>query len=271
VKLSVVIPSSDGRRDGNLARLLDDVEKQTLRPAEVEVVVGVSPNGRARNVGIQRCTGNYFIFLDDDVRLGHNGVFEALVSALVAHPEFGITGTAQQLPPDSTFFQRAAARQIPRSHSPVVPHFTESDMVTTACWAMPRAVLDRVGWFNDRIPRGVDPEMRQRVRAAGYKIICVPGVWHYHPMPATLRALLRMAWRNGAASAYARRHYPQYVFNNPEGHVGAFAAQTPFPVRLLRAAGRTAVHAARLELIGLLYQAAYLGGYLSETRCPARG
>ena len=50
-------------------------------------------------------------------------------------------------------------------------------MVTTQCWAMPRMVLDQVGLFNDRIIRGWIPEMRHRVRQAGDRIICVPGVW----------------------------------------------------------------------------------------------
>lgn len=257
IRLSVVIPSADGKREGNLAHLLEDVSRQTLRPFEVEVVAGVSPNGKARNTGIERCHGDYFIFLDDDVRLGHERVFEALVSALVEHEDFGITGSAQQLPPNSSRFQRACAQQISRSQSPVVDTFTDSDIVTTACWAMPRMVLDQVGLFNDRIIRGVDPEMRHRVRQAGYRIICVPGVWHYHPMPSTLKALLRMAWRNGAASAYARRHFPETVLYNPEGHVGEFKAQVPLAYRVLRHAAGLARDVVTGRWYGLLYRTIY--------------
>ncbi len=260
--VSVVIPSGDSSRTRNLELLLDDLRCQTRPPDEVEVVRGVAPSGRARNVGVSRTTGEVLVFLDDDVRLGTPDILRTLVDHLSAEPSLGMVGTAQLLPPDSSPFQRRCARQIPRSESPVVGRLTESDMVTTACCAIRRAVLEEVAGFHDRILRGVDPELRHRIRAAGYRIAVVPGAWHYHPMPPSLKALLRMAWRNGAASAYARRHFPETVLFNPDGHVGEFQAQVPFTRRVARNLGTLCGDALSGRRYAFLYGVAYLVGYL---------
>ena len=49
IEVSVVIPSADGRRDGNVPRLLDNLKSQSFRNMEVIVIVGVSPQGKAIN------------------------------------------------------------------------------------------------------------------------------------------------------------------------------------------------------------------------------
>src|SRR5260370_37141998 len=200
--VSVIIPAGDVSRDRNLAFLRADLQAQTCPPDEVEMVRGVSPNGHARNVGVERTSGDILVFLDDDVRLGAPDILRSFVDHLSADSSLGMIGTSQLLPPGSTPFEVRCAQQISRSQCPVVETLTESDMVTAQCCAIRRAVLAQVGGFHSQIIRGVDPELRHRVRQAGYRIAVVPGAGHYHPMPRSLRGLLRMAWRNGAASAY---------------------------------------------------------------------
>jgi glycosyltransferase involved in cell wall biosynthesis len=264
--VSVIIPSGNASRDPNLERLLADLRSQSVAPAEIEIVRGVSPNGLARNVGVERTAGDVLVFLDDDVRLGTPDVLRSFVQHLTTDASLGTVGTSQLLPPSSTAFQRRCARQVSRSESPIVEQLTESDMVTTQCCAMRREVLVEVGRFHSQIIRGVDPELRHRVRGAGYRIAVVPNCWHYHPMPASLGALLAMAWRNGAASAYARRHFPEAVLDNPGGHVARFAPRLPFRQRILRSAGRLASDTVTGRWYGTLYALAYLGGTLRAAR-----
>lgn len=261
-EVAVVIPSGDRTRDESLAGLLADLENQTLKPTEIEIVRGVSPNGKARNVGVERTRSEFLVFLDDDVRLGSPDVLEKLVQAL-AEPGVGLSGTAQQLPLDSSEFQRRCAEQIPRSRSPVVAQLTDSDMVTTQCCATRRQVLAELGNFHDRILRGVDPELRHRYRQAGLRIVIAPNIWHYHPMPSSYRALWKMAYRNGYSSAYAQIHFPETVLYNPEGHVDRFEARPSFLRRLLgRASGfMQALMTGRLG--GLVYDLAYAAGFLA--------
>lgn len=267
-RVSVVIPSGDSSRGSNLERLLQDLREQSLPPDEVEVVRGVSPNGHARNTGVAKVTGDILVFLDDDVRLGTPDVLRDFVHHLTAEPKLGMIGTSQLLPEDSTRFQRLCAEQISRSSSEVVERVTDSDMVTTQCCALRRAVLEEVGGFHDRIIRGVDPELRHRVRQAGYRVAIIPRAWHFHPMPSTLKALLRMAWRNGTASAYARKHFPETILFNPEGHVGEFQAKVPLWKRALRAGGRVAGNLVTGKWYGLLYNATYALGAVVGTKKP---
>ena len=260
--ISIVIPSGDNSRSQNLDLLVVDLKAQTLPPSEIEIVRGIAPNGRARNVGAAKTTREILVFLDDDVRLGTPDILRSFVDHLSAEPTLGMVGTSQLLPPHSTSFQRRCARQISRSESPVVDTLTDSDMVTTGCCAMRRAVLEEVGGFHDQIIRGVDPELRQRIRAAGYRIAVIPQAWHYHPMPHSLPALLRMAWRNGAASAYARRHFPDTVLFNPEGHVAEFDARPPLASRVLRNAGLLLSDTMRGRWYGTLDGLTYAGANL---------
>lgn len=261
-KLAVVIPSGDDTRDGSLANLLRDLDEQSIKPDEIEVVRGVSPNGRARNVGVERTVSEYLIFLDDDVRLGSRDVLEKLLQAL-QEPGVGLSGTAQLLPADSSPFQRRCAEQIPRSQSEVVDRITDSDMVTTQCCATRRDVLAKLGNFHEKILRGVDPELRQRYREAGLRIVIAPGVWHYHPMPASWKALLKMAYRNGYSSAYAQKHFPETVLYNPEGHVAAFEARPSFFRRLSRRLGGVVGALIRGHWGGLAYDLAYAAGFFN--------
>ena len=261
LSVSVVIPSADGSREGNLGLLLRDLETQTLRPHEVLVIDGISPNGLARNTGARQASGEVLVFLDDDVRLGHENMLRDMVALLADH-RVGMAGAAQLLPPGSSRFQRAAALQIPRSQSPIVDVVTDSDMVTTQCCAMRRTVFWELGGFNERIPRGVDPEMRNRVRGRGLRIVVAPSVWYYHPMPADLGALCRMFFRNGQLSAAAVWRMPSAALDNPDGHVAAFVARRGAGYRAGRHAGRFVLRLLTLRWIGLAAQVAYVGGYV---------
>jgi hypothetical protein len=69
VRAAIVIPSV--RRE--VERLLADLERQSVRLPAI-VVVGVRPNGRARNEGVRRALASdpsidTFVFIDDDARL----------------------------------------------------------------------------------------------------------------------------------------------------------------------------------------------------------
>lgn len=260
-EVAVIIPSGDNTRDDSLQGLLQDLERQTVVPCQIEVVRGVAPNGHARNTGVGRTRAPYLVFLDDDVRLGSDDVIEKLVAAL-DEPGVGLSGTSQLLPQNSSSFQRRCAAQISRSQSPVVDVLTDSDMVTTQCCATRRDVLERLGGFHPKILRGVDPELRHRYRQAGLRIVIVPNAWHYHPMPASWKALWKMAYRNGYSSAFAQKHFPETVLFNPEGHVDRFEARPSLAKRLLRRSGGLLGALLTGRWGGLVYDLAYAAGYL---------
>jgi GT2 family glycosyltransferase len=203
--IAVVIPSLDGR----IEALRDSIARQTWQPAEIEVAVGVRPNGRARNVATARTTAPYIVFIDDDAVLGNADAIQRLVEPLIADPSIGVTGAAKLLPADAAWFQRWVAREVPRIEHAVVsaPLETNPDPpsfyceITTTCCALRRSVYSAVGGFDDSLIRGVDTEFFLRVRRAGYRFIQVPETWAWHPAPANLWALLRKHWLYGVGHA----------------------------------------------------------------------
>jgi hypothetical protein len=236
--VALIIPSLTG----DVGPLLASVRRQTLQPAEIAVVRGVRPNGRARNQGVARTSAPILVFVDDDARLGDERVLANLVAPLLADPTIGVTGAAKLLPPGAGLFQRWAAREVPRIVHPVVgaPLETNPDPpafyceITTTCCAMRRAVFEQAGGFDETLLRGVDTEFFVRVRRltardrglatddgetppagaparppAHYRFLLVPHTWVYHPAPATLPALLRKQFLYGAGHAQEVRRDPR--------------------------------------------------------------
>ena len=78
--IALIIPSLDG----DVAPLLASVRRQTLQPAQIEVVRGVRPNGHARNVGVARTSAPLLVFVDDDAVLGDERMIERLIAPLLA-------------------------------------------------------------------------------------------------------------------------------------------------------------------------------------------
>jgi hypothetical protein len=238
--IALIIPSLNG----DVTALLDSVRRQTLQPAEIEVVRGVRPNGRARNQGVARTTAPLLVFVDDDATLGDEHTLGNLAAPLVTDPTIGVTGASKLLPPDAPPFQRWVAREVPRITHPVVAHPLETNPeppsfyseITTTCCAMRREVFEQVGGFSDDLVRGVDTEFFVRLRRLNreqgtgnreqarfdspnpdsrsltpdscYRFVLVPNTWTYHPAPATLRALLRKQFLYGYGHAQEVRRDP---------------------------------------------------------------
>jgi hypothetical protein len=222
--IALIIPSLAS----DVAPLLESVRRQTVQPAEVEVVRGVRPNGRARNLGVARTSSPILVFVDDDAVLGDEHAIANLVAPLLADETIGVTGASKLLPPDASWFQRWVAREVPRVVHPVVetPLETNPDPpsflceITTTCCAMRRDVFAAAGGFDETLVRGVDTEFFVRLRRLGigdrrlgkrnsqfpipnprYRFVLVPRTWTYHPAPATLGALLRKHFLYGLGHA----------------------------------------------------------------------
>ncbi len=196
-------------------------------------------------------------------------VVEQLVRALQCS-EFGLVGTSQLLPPDSSKFQRALAMQLSRSQSPIVKTYIDSDMVTTQCCAVRRNVFEQLGGFHEGLLRGVDPEFRNRVRQLGLRVVVVPDAWHYHPVPSSVRALVRLAFRDGYSSAQVFRQHPEAVLFNPEGHAADFQAHYPVWGRYSRRLLDVVRKFVAGQWWGALYGLVYVAGYAWAVIVPPR-
>jgi GT2 family glycosyltransferase len=252
--VALVVPSLRGEVSG----LLDSLARQTLQPAELEIVTHVRPNGRARNLGVERTRSPIVVFVDDDAALGAEDTLARLVEPL-SDPGVGASGCAKLIPPGSSRFQRRVAREVPRIEHPVSARTVEANPpvgrhgytdITTTCCAMRREVLERCGGFDERLFRGTDSELFYRVRRAGYRLVLVAGAWAWHAAPATVADLLAKHFAYGIG-------YAQEVQKHPE-----------------RAAGRylhTWAHAVAyvlLRSIGLIPHVFLPGSYAGPQRRP---
>ncbi len=193
-------------------QVLQVLHSQTLPPCEIEVVRGVRPNGRARNVGVSRTSGEILVFLDDDARPFQPQLIEKLAAPLISESAIGATGASRLIPPDSSAFQRWSANQVARIENQVVqspvisrpgPENYFYCAITTTCCALRRALFDEMGGFDEKLIQGVDTEFFIRLGRAGYAAMLVPDLWVYHPSPPDLRALLQKHFRYGLGHAQA--------------------------------------------------------------------
>lgn len=261
-KISIIIPSFDGYRGGNVPKLLDDLKRQSLRDFELHIVKGIKPNGKARNEGVRRTSGEDIVFIDDDVRLGDEFVIENLIKALRTDEGIGIAGTSRLLPPDANEFQKRASMELPRSIFPVVKNMSETDMATHDCMAIRRQVYESVGGENERLVRGTDPDLRYRIRKNGFKVVVIPDTWIYHPLPNNVNSLIQKGFKNGIGAAWVFRNFPELAYETPEGNVRNFVPKRNFIYRAVRGLMRILLALITFKFILLMYQLAYACGYI---------
>lgn len=271
--LALIIPSLDGHRDGMVPRLLQSIEAQTFQDFEIEIVKGVFPQGKAINQGAANTTGEILVILDDDSELADDGVLQRLVDTIQSDAVIGMAGASIVVAPDATPFQRRAADQFPRFQTPVVEEITESDLACHGCCAIPRKVFEAIGGEREDLLRGLDPDLRVRLRDAGYKVVLAPEARIYHPMPGSWRQLLRIFFRNGYGSAYAYKFRPETVYETHEElDETQFQARTSLPYRMFRFPMRLikAVGTGQTLRFGAYtsYALGYVWGWLTAKEIP---
>jgi glycosyltransferase involved in cell wall biosynthesis len=263
VILSVIIPTFDAYRDGYLSKLLAQIECQDFLDFELIVVKGDPRQGRAINIGAAVARGKYLLTLDDDTSLPDPETFSKLVAVMEANSEIGIVGGNNIIPPDAKPLIRLVMKQVPRRSWKLVQTITDSDLAEHPCLIMRKEEFMAVGGENEKMPRGLDPYLREEFRKLGKRIVVVPGVFYHHLPPGSFRKLMRQFYRNGRQAAFCNRKYPQWVIETAETH-GQFKARVPFPLRLLRFPIRLFRALITGKFIWLLCEIAYALGFVHE-------
>ena len=264
IEVSVVIPHFYASREGNLKGLLEDLRGQSFKDLEVLIVHGVSPQGRAINQGVRASRGEILVVIDDDSRLGHPRVIENLVRVLRSDSSIGMAGASVVTSQNANAFQRLAGKQFPRYNMPVVTEVTESDLPGHPCAAFPKEIFIKVGMEREDILRGLDPDLRVRIRKAGCRVVLAPDTWVHHPLPESFLKFIRVFLRNGYGSAYLQVHYPEINYDTDEA-VGSekFSAKHSFLYRVFRFPARLLKSLLALQWIRFAGYSVYLLGYLA--------
>jgi hypothetical protein len=182
--------SSDGSRDW-LAGY------GTAHP-EVKVILNERNLGfsAGNNVGLRQATGAWLVLLNNDTQVTDGWVFDLLRHAR-RDPTIGLIGPVTnnigneaklEISYDGAAEMHRRARDHTRWRRHV--HF-ELGTLAFFCVMFSRAVLEQVGLLDEAFGVGMfeDDDYCNRVRAAGYRIVCAEDVFIHHELSASLSQL----------------------------------------------------------------------------------
>jgi GT2 family glycosyltransferase len=210
-EVTVVIPSLDGFRKGNVDRLIRNFREQDFKNIEIILSIGENPNGHARNVGYAMASpgSKYILFFDDDVEMDDSRMVSKFIEALRDHKDFGLVGALIKRPmSQDTVFIRWIEREGGRHVVADITEYTESNMVCHAGLGIRREVWEEVGGESSTIPTGTDTDLRIRIRSAGYKVILIPDTKVYHPFPESAKEMWVRTWEHGLKHHLFRKIHP---------------------------------------------------------------
>ena len=210
-KVTIIIPSLDGYRSGNVAKLVDDIKKQYFQNYELILVKGESPNGHARNVGVRIAKGEILIFIDDDAVLADRKVIENLILPLEKDQKVGMAGASIDIPVDANWFQKLIPKESFGGTVPVKQDREACDEVQHTCCALPRKVYDLIEGENDRLVTGTDVDLRYRLKKAGYKLVLAADCQVYHKLPDGPIKLCRQQFKFGCGTPIFMKECPEIV------------------------------------------------------------
>jgi glycosyltransferase involved in cell wall biosynthesis len=184
--VSVIVPAS---RLDKAAQTLESLQRQRYDgPLELIVVGSVADElaktwsitpihtgplkepGKARNLAAQHASGDVLLFLDDDCIVAEDWV-ERNVQALQA-TKIGAVGASIRSRSDSFFARCVDFTNFGRyqRRTPLV------GPVASASMAVPRALFQRLGGFDETMRSGEDMDLCYRLQQVGYKAIYRPEI-----------------------------------------------------------------------------------------------
>ena len=261
--LTVIIPTVDADRGGYFKKLLVQIGHQDFEDFEIIVVSGDPRQGRAINIAAVMADGKYLLTLDDDTSLPDPMTFSKLVAFMENHPDIGIAGGNNIVPPDAQLFVKRAMSELPRRSWDPVKKIIDSDLAEHPCMIMRTDEFKLVGGENELIPRGLDPYLRWEFRKLNKRVVVVPEVIYHHLPPVNLGKLLMQFYRNGRQAAYTRRNYPQWIIETPQKH-GQFKIRKSFLFRIIRFPLRLLKALVTGKPIWFLCEVFYALGFTSE-------
>ena len=191
----------------------------------------------ARNLGLERATGDIVAYTDADARVDPDWL-TYLVQPFV-HSDVVAAGGPNVVPPDDAWLAQCVAR-APGSPMHVLLDDRLAEHVPGCNCAFRRAALMAIGGFNPIFRRaGDDVDVCWRLQAQGGKIGFAPAalVWHHHRN--TVSAFLRQQVGYGEGEAWLMHEHPHKFIGGRIAWAGHIYSSLPF----IRSLSETRIHA----------------------------
>ena len=192
-RVTMIVPTRGTQRGVSGDDIIRRWSGQSLMPIELIIVRGAVNPAVGRNAGAQAATGDVLLFIDDDGQPVGIRVIEDVIGALLADESVWLAGAAIRPPLEASKFHKRYCRQVGLITAPAPETTQDSDLTTTLCCAMRQVHFKALGGFDGRLTAGEDPELRDRIRRAGGRIVLAAGATVYHPPSSSWAAL----WRRG--------------------------------------------------------------------------
>jgi GT2 family glycosyltransferase len=171
----------------------------------VELPGRLNPSA-TRIAGVAQATGDWYLFVDDDIEL--EGIFlERLASVIAGADRAGAIGA--RLPgADRSYFSRVT--DLANFWSQQSRRSGPREWLYSAVLAISRRAYDDAGGFAPELAIGEDVDLTRRIRQAGYQVLYradLVGVHHHRR--TTLTRALSYSWHNGGLALFQFKGDPQ--------------------------------------------------------------
>jgi GT2 family glycosyltransferase len=190
-----------GGRDGS-----DEIVKNYQQHYDFFKLVEVENKslGDSQNKGLPHCTGDIIATLDDDAFVFPDWAREVKQCHL-EHPEAGcIGGRIINLFPENLIARLESHSGMPYDKE---EGFYTRTVAGVSC-TYKREAMEKVGYFDEILPAGMDSDYNWRVSKEGYKVWFDPRIKMYHRNRTTLRAFLKQQTWYGRGYYLVRKKNP---------------------------------------------------------------
>jgi len=247
-----VILATHNRRE-LLRRCLDSLAKQTLDPAEFEVIVAddgssdgsaemveayeapyplrVLKEGRlghaaTQNKALEAATGPIGLLLDDDI-IADPPLLEAHIAAHRRDPKIVGIGALTQQPVDANdWYARAYARGWNEHLEELSHRPTELSDCYGGNLSFPRETMLEIGGVATDLPAAYDYDMGFRLSQVGCKPVFIAAAHGVHDDQKGAARILHDAQRSGRACMVLGDRYPELTPELLDWHAGASGRET---------------------------------------------
>jgi len=212
----------DGRSEDNTRKIIEKYSRSYSYIKVLDNPRKIVPT--ALNIGIKASKGDVIIRMDAHTYYDKNYISKC-IETLKNIDAYNVGGPIVTLPGDSTLKAKAIALATSHPFGVGNSKFRTSQKAqyvdTVAFGAFKREIFDKIGLFNENLPRNQDIEFNSRIRKFGGKIFLNPEIKSYYHNQSTLKGLWKQNFKNGMWNIFTHvisgnplsiRHYIPFVF-----------------------------------------------------------